>query len=299
MRPSTVSRSTKTIDWLTDAGIGSGRSAERSAGSMVAAARLFLSASRPVLLPEVSLPARPGLLLLTMLLLSLLACLLPVPERPLAPPADEFVLRSDLSSSNLNNTSAEEPVRRPAPQVVLEQASPDSAVLRPPASERPPAPVQVRTWASSDTVIPADPAPAVTVSAVPERLGMPAPEPVSLPPMELPRGLTVEQSVPILPATVLEPVRENCYSIRDSHQGDTPMMRTWKILGLNALLAGLFAVTPAPASNASGPASDAEKIAQIQTQLKDVGSAARRGEESRGWPEGGVQPQHATGQESD
>jgi hypothetical protein len=116
-------------------------------------------------------------------------------------------------------------------------------------------------------MIPADPAPAVTVLAVPERLGMPAPEPVSSPPLELPRGLTVEQTVPILPATPGEPVRENCYLIRDPHRGDTPMMHMWQILGLKAVLAGLFAATPALASNVSGPASEADKLTQINQQL--------------------------------
>jgi hypothetical protein len=246
---------------------------QRSAGSMVAAVRLFLSAPRPVLLPAVRLPARQGLLLLTTLLLSLLGWLLTIPDQPLVPPNDEFVLRSDLSSSNLNNTSAEAPGRPPAPQVVLEQASPDLSELRPPSGELPPAPAQVREGTSSDTVTPAVPAPAVSVWLVPERLDMPAPEPVSFPPMDLPRGLTVERSLPILPATVLEPAREDCYSSRDPHQGDTPMMRTWKMLGLNAMLAGLFAATPALASNASGSASDAEKFEQIQKQLQELKSA--------------------------
>jgi hypothetical protein len=108
---------------------------------------------------------------------------------------------------------------------------------------------------------------------VPERLGMPMPEPISLPPTELPRGLTAEESLPILPATVLEPAREDCYSIRNPHQGDTPMMRTWKMLGLKAALAALFAAMPALGSNSSGSASDAEKLEQIQKQLNELKSS--------------------------
>ena len=48
------------------------------------------------------------------------------------------------------------------------------------------------------------------------------------------------------------------------------MMRTWKMLGLNSLLAALFAATPALGSNTSGPPTDAEKLEEIQKQLNEL-----------------------------
>jgi hypothetical protein len=216
------------------------------------------------LLPAINLPARPGLLLLTALLLSLLCLVMTIPKRPTPGAAVEFALLSDRSSPNLNSTSAEAPLRSGVPQA--EEGSPDTSG----ADVSPPVMTQVRQSADSE-VGPAVANPTENPALlVPERLAAPAPEPVSPPPAELPRQLAGEESLPILPAAVLEPVREDCYPVRDSHQGDTPMMRTWKMLGLNTLLAALFAATPGLGSNTSGPLSDAEKLDELQKQLNEL-----------------------------
>lgn len=51
------------------------------------------------------------------------------------------------------------------------------------------------------------------------------------------------------------------------------MMRTWKMLGLNTLLAGLFATAPGLASSPSGPANDANQLEIIQKQLDELKNA--------------------------
>src|SRR5437764_1110703 len=83
-------------------------------------------------------------------------------------------------------------------------------------------------------------------------------------------SLAAEESLPILPAAMLEPVAENCYRLRDPHSGETPMMRTWKMLGLNTLLAALFAASPGFARDTSALSSDAEKLEGIQKQLNEL-----------------------------
>jgi hypothetical protein len=167
-------------------------------------------------LPGVSLPARPGLLLLTTLLLSLLCLVLIIPARSPIPARAEFVLLSDASSSNLNdNTSAE----AGTPQAVVEPSSPDAT-----GTGLPPAP--------AEDALPVSP-----------------------------------------PAPVLKPALEPCYPIRDPHRGETPMLRTWKMLGLKTLLAALFTAAPALGSNTSGPPSDTEKLDEIQKQLNGLRTA--------------------------
>jgi DNA-binding transcriptional MerR regulator len=48
------------------------------------------------------------------------------------------------------------------------------------------------------------------------------------------------------------------------------MLRTWKMLGLETLLAALFTAAPALASNTAGPPSDSEKLDEIQKQLNGL-----------------------------
>src|SRR5262249_30263521 len=44
----------------------------------------------------------------------------------------------------------------------------------------------------------------------------------------------------------------NCYALREPHRGESPMTHTWKLLGLNTLLAAALA-TPALAGQLDGP----------------------------------------------
>jgi hypothetical protein len=165
-----------------------------------------------LVLPGVSLPARPGLLLLATLLVCLLCLVLIIPGGSSIPAGAEFVLLTDASSSNLNNTSAE----AVTPQEAVEPGSPDDSGA-----------------------------------------GLP-----------LARAEDASPAAP--PVTVSQPARECCYPIRDPHRGDTPMLRTWKMLGLKTLLATLFAAAPALASGTSGPPTEAEKLDEIQKQLNGL-----------------------------
>ncbi|HLJ96340.1 MAG TPA: hypothetical protein VKU02_24415 [Gemmataceae bacterium] len=249
MMRSTGSHNTKIID--RSRSDGAQRDAPRQivcwADPIVAATHRFSHVRRPLLLPGIELPPRPGLLLLTALLLGLFCLVMTIPRHPPSEAAGEFALLSDLSSSNLNNTSAEAPHQVAVPQTG--EGSSDTTPSAPAAPGSPP------------------------VLQVPELLAAPTPEPVPLSPAEFTRPPATEETLAILPAAVLEPVRQDCYPIRDPHQGDTPMMRTWKRLGLNAFLAALFAATPAPGSTTAGPPSDSEKLEEIQRQLNEVKTA--------------------------
>jgi hypothetical protein len=206
------------------------------------------------LLPALSLPARPGLLLLTALLLGFLCLVMAIPRRPPPEAAIEVALLPDHSSPNLNSTSAK-----------AEEGSADTTGTDRAVDGLPPARVQARSSAAAEAV---EHPMANLVVLEPERLAAPASEPLPMPPAELPRPLMEEEPLAILPTAVLEPAKEDCYPIL--HQGDTPMMRTWKMLGLKTVLAALFAATPGLAANTSGPPTDAEKLDEIQKQLNEL-----------------------------
>ena len=127
MRPSTGSRSAKIIETIAAAGARLSNLVTRlgRADSRAALTRLRLSGRRFVVLPGVDLPGRPGLLLLTALLLGLLCVVLTFRVRPSSQAAGELVLLSGPSSSNLNNTSEETPGRAPASPATMGQGSPD------------------------------------------------------------------------------------------------------------------------------------------------------------------------------
>src|SRR5437660_9740386 len=126
MMRSTGSRSTKITDNATHerARLDTPRRLFCWADPLLAATHRLSAVRRPILLPAISLPARPGLLLLAALLLSLFCLVLTIPRRPPSGAAIEFALLSDRSFSNLNNTSAEAPIRSQVPQT--EEGSPDT-----------------------------------------------------------------------------------------------------------------------------------------------------------------------------
>lgn len=238
MMPSIGSPNTKIIDCSLgdEARPGSAPPRGSRAGRILTAAHRLATTPRPILLPGISLPARPGLLLFTALLgfacLVLLIC-----SRSTPPSVSEFALLTDQSCPNLNSTSAEAPAEVPAPQAVAEQTA------------------------------------AASPAAVPDGLQLATRELVSLPPLEFPRPFAAEEALPIVPATALEPASEGCYRIREPHLGDTPMIRTWKMLGLQTFLAALFAAPPAFSSNTSGPPTDGERLEEIQKQLNELKTA--------------------------
>src|SRR5438552_1236608 len=185
MMRSTGSRNTKIIEIMIDEGARPG--AGSRADSILAVARLFFRERRPVLLPRIRLPARPALLVLTMLLLGFLYLALALRSGFSPQPVSEFALLGEESFSNLNSTSAELPAE------------------------------VVRLWGGEVVNE------AVTTSLPHHPTSSPPPEPTA-PPAELPRGLAAEESLPILPAAMLEPAPESCYRLRDPHPGETPMM---------------------------------------------------------------------------
>jgi FlxA-like protein len=230
------------------------------AGSLFASTRRLLGARPSLLLPGVRLPGRPGLLLLTALLLGLLSLVLTFRFRSTSGSTGELVLLSDPSSSNLNKTSAAAPLYPPTSPTAVERSNAD-----PGSSGSPPKEPASQSVEPAET--PAVDRPTETpVLQVPERLAAPRPE-KSSPPAELPRPLVAEESLPSIPATELESAREKCYPVRGPLQGDTPMMRTWQMLGLKTLLAALFTATPGMSSETSGPPTEAERLTEIQRQL--------------------------------
>jgi hypothetical protein len=228
---------------------------------------LFLGSAPLILLPRCSLAARPGLLLFIVILLSSLCLVVTAPGRPTSEAVAEFALLSPLPSTNLNDAYTE--VRPATPRDVMEHRSSDDMAAAQPAYGSSPAREQLAEVAHSEAATPVERTTATPVLLVPERLAIPIAEAPS-PPAELSRRLADGQYAPLVPASVLEPLLQDCYSIRDPHQGDTPMMRTWKILGLKAILAALFAASPGLASKTSGPPSEAEKLDAIQKQLNEL-----------------------------
>ena len=263
MMQSTGSRITEIIESTITARLsrlvkGCGR-----AGSLFASTHRWPGARPSLLLPGVRLPGRPGLLLLTALLLGLLSLVLTLRLRSTSESTGELVLLSGPSSSNLNKTDAAAPSYPPASQTAAERSNTD------PGSSGPP-PKEPASQAAEPAETPAVNRPAETpVLQMPERLAAPRPE-TNSPPAELPRPLVAEEPLPSIPATELESAREKCYPVRGPHQGDTPMMRTWQMLGLKTLLAALFTATPGMSSETSGPPTDAERLTQIQQQLNDL-----------------------------
>ncbi len=194
-------------------------------------------ARRRELLPGVTLPARPALLVLaTVLLVGLCAILALCGNRQHAD-SRGFDLPNDISSSNFNSTSAQTPASSPAPapRVELDKSRPDP-----------------------DEISHLPPAPEIRVQAVP------APAPVA----EAPAPLGLVESVPILPVASLEPAIPQ--RLRYLHQGDSPMMRTWKRLGLQAVLAALLTATPNLAAGTEGELTDSQRLVEIQKQLNEV-----------------------------
>jgi hypothetical protein len=201
-------------------------------------------ARRPELLPRMALAARPGVLVLMAGLLAGLWLVLGYGTGPKeAPPADRagLLLLAEHSSPKLDKTSAEASARPPAaaPQVELDRRSPDATGTATPPPAVAPAPVQ----AAPNPLPPLDP----------------------LPPVELPRVSPPVEPAPPPPAAA-EPL-ENCFASRDSQRGDTPMTGSWKMLGLQTVLAAAL-LTPA-----AGAADEPDKITALTKQIGDLRAA--------------------------
>jgi prefoldin subunit 5 len=69
--------------------------------------------------------------------------------------------------------------------------------------------------------------------------------------------------------TISPPVLALGNGYRNPHRGDSPMMSTWKLLGLKALLAGALTAAPALAQNSDGTGK-APDLASLATQLEAI-----------------------------
>jgi hypothetical protein len=210
----------------------------------------------PHVLPEVALTPRLVLLVLTMMLLVSL-CLMLWRGMPAPPRADlaELGLPAGVASPKLNNTSAEAPASLPpaAPTAELDKHPHD--VPAEAVTPVPPPPPKVPEPAALPPLPMLEP-------LVPEKAPAPSPEPPPLTPVT---------SAPVAPPTPVEPAAENCYAIRDTHRGDSPMMSTWKMLGLQTVLAA--ALTPPAALATEGPAAEPDATTALTKQIADLKAA--------------------------
>jgi hypothetical protein len=192
------------------------------------------------------------------------------------PPADsaDFDLHDDKSSSNLIDTSAEEPANpaKPLPQPTVVQELPP-----PPPAETP-------------VVIPRELGPVVQVKTEDPIPPPPPPEnkgPADLPPppamkLEPPPLAPVPESIHVteaitVPGELTEP--ELSDPIIDWHRGDVPMTRNWhKVLGYQAVLAAAMLAGQASAEDNGKSPSDKpagidakaikEQLDRIETSTK-------------------------------
>jgi hypothetical protein len=193
------------------------------------------------LLPEVRLASRPALLSLILLLLVGLGVVLACWGVRAEPEYTDFDLRTGHSSPKLDITSAN---------------SPDG-------------PLAAAFPSEVDDVKAGSPLPESV-------LEVPAPDPADS------RGA---YKIPDLPtvAPALEPVETTPAPIFDgpgnlfirSLRGDTPMIRTWKMLGYPAILAAALSTTPQLATADDKPTSDSKAEPSLR-ELKDAIEGIRR-----------------------
>jgi hypothetical protein len=199
----------------------------------------------------------------TFVLVGLCAGLAVFGARPRPEPAG-FDLRAEDSSSKLNSTSAEAPATlvEAAPPTELDNRSHDA-----------------QEEASRPQPVPAPVAQAPSPTPAPPDLTPPAPAVV------LPQLPPTTPAAPVLPVAVQEAFSANCYATREPHRGDSPMMRTWKLLGLNTLLAAALS-TPVLAGQLDGPpagqgeerdkAAALDKFKGLEKKLEDMEASLRK-----------------------
>ena len=195
-------------------------------------------ARRSSLLPEVGLPARPGLLVLTALLLIALCALLATWRFQPRPTEAGIPLLADSSSSKLNNASAAS-AEAVAPTLTRELETP----------------VKLRVEESG---------PAVVATPLSDAKG---PDLASfVPPASV---------VPVPPSQLAEPgLPEQSNTVQNAPRGDTPMTQTWKKLGLQTVLAAAVTTFPVWAADPElKPGDYTKQFEEVQKQLKDIKTA--------------------------
>jgi len=201
------------------------------------------------LLPEVKLASRPALLALILLLLVGLGVVLGSWKSRPEPESADFDLRTAPSSHKLDITSAERPANPPAPAF-----SSEAGLI------------------AQGPVVPSP-------DDVPAMLEIPAPDPADSPgpykvpdlPLEAPHLEPPEQSS--TPAPIV--LDAGNLFIDSSLRGDTPMMRTWKMLGYPAILTAALAADPQLAWTQEGAKNGQGTDAKSEVTLKDLNESLK------------------------
>jgi hypothetical protein len=212
------------------------------------------------LLPEIRLASRPALLSLVLLLLFGLGAVLACWSTRDSTESAESDLNTGHTSPKLDITSAESPPG-PSAAAIPSEADETGWIAHAPQAPNPgdtPAVLEI-------------PAPDSTDSAgaykIPDLQGAPAVEPPSSPQVE-----------PVEPAPLPAPIDFDAGNLfNSSSRGDTPMIRTWKMLGYPAILAAAFATAPQLtwADEKTGQGSDA-KAEPSMRDLKESLEAIKR-----------------------
>jgi hypothetical protein len=195
------------------------------------------------LLPEVKLASRPALLALILLLLVGLGAVLAGWSN--RPESADFDLLAGHSSHKLDITSVDKPDHS-APAI-----SSDAGLL-----------------AQGAVVSPISEGPAVLEIPAPDQADSPGPYKVPDLPPETPPLQPPEQT----PAPAPISFDAGNLFIESSFRGDTPMIRTWKMLGYPAILAAALTTTPSSlsAGDEGKPNSDKSEVT-----LKDVNESLK------------------------
>ncbi len=182
-------------------------------------------------LPELKLSARPALLVLaTLLLVGLAAVLKHWQPSPRAESAG-FDLLAGSPSPKLDITSAETPESQSVPAFAREAENTESG------PEQPTRAIPVGNVSSTQDI----PAPdAAAELQLPDSSG-----PYKMPDLaaETPKVETAE-AVPMNEFSAPQVFDEETF--RNSQRGETPMIRNWKMLGLQTVLAAALAAAPSP-----------------------------------------------------
>lgn len=160
-----------------------------------------------------------------------------------APPSAGFDLLADISSSKLDTTSAEAP---PPVAARAPQAEPELPIAKPTAE-------------------------ATVVQAPPDKWWE-QPLPATVP--------AATSEPPLLPIAadvvpVVQQIVEGPPAIPTNQRGDSPMMRTWRMLGLSSLLATALTAPKSPAGPLDGPPAppaEPDRTTVVTKQLDDLKS---------------------------
>jgi hypothetical protein len=102
-------------------------------------------------------------------------------------------------------------------------------------------------------------------------------EPAPLPVLNLEpsRRLTITDEPPLILAQAREIVWKQGYLDRSLYSGETPMIRTWRLIGLNTLAAVLVTAGPSLADPTTPPSESSKKLDEIQRQLDELSRNSR------------------------